>query len=250
MKKIQTSNRMWTILCLLCLSVSLSSTAQARGLRPDAPVCETDNIFRVESPDYTLSPYTGMTRRHWIQAGEYLLEGAFSYIHCLDDPMYFPKQLDKTYPRDEKAAKTAKLEGLARTLFLAAPLLKENPELELHGIKVADYYRHQLMSISNPQSKHYIAHRTGGPSQTLLELGSLAISMKAAPDILWEPLPQVEKDKLAATMLSYGDGPTIGSNWMFFNVYILSFLKDQGYKVDEKKLVDWLEKLLDRYRGD
>lgn len=250
MKKIQTSNRMWTILCLLCLSVSLSSAAQTRGLRPDAPACGTDNIFRVESPDYDRSPYTGMTRRHWIQAGEYLLEGAFSYIHCLDDPMYFPKQLDKTYPRDEKAAKVAKLEGLARTLFLAAPLLKENPELELHGIKVADYYRHQLMSISNPQSKHYIAHRTGGPSQTLLELGSLAISMKAAPDILWEPLPQTEKDKLAATMLSYGDGPTIGSNWMFFNVYILSFLKDQGYKVNEKKLVDWLEKLLDRYRGE
>ena len=58
-----------------------------------------ENIFTVWQPDYQKSPYTGMTRQHWIQAGEYLLKGAFNYIHTLDDQMYFPKQLDKTYPK-------------------------------------------------------------------------------------------------------------------------------------------------------
>ncbi len=210
----------------------------------------SDNVFRVVDPDYKKSPYSGMTRQHWLEAAKYILNGAFGYIHSLDDPMYFPKQLDKTYPRDENAAKVAKLEGLARTLFVAAPLLKEYPDLELNGINVGDYYRHQLVSISNPESKHYIAHRTGGPSQTLLELGSLAISMKAAPDALWKPLSQKEKDDLASTMLSYGNGPSIGSNWMFFNVFIMSFLKDEGYEVNEKQLKEFLEKLADRYRGE
>lgn len=208
------------------------------------------NVFEVKNPDFEKSPYSGMTRKHWIEAAEYLLNGAFSYIHTLDDPMYFPKQLDKTYPRDEKAAKVAKLEGLARTLFVAAPLLRENPDLTLNGIKVADYYRHQLVAISDSTSKHYIPHRTGGPSQTLLELGSLAISMKAAPDVLWKPLTQKQKDDLAATMLSYGNGPSIGSNWMFFNVFIMSFMKDEGYKVNEKQLKEFLEKLAARYRGE
>lgn len=85
----------------------------------------------------------------------------------------------------------------------------------MNGIKVADYYRYQLINISNPESRSYIPHRTGGPSQTLLELGSLAISMKAAQEVLWNPLTKKQKDSLAATMLSYGEGPTIGSNWMF-----------------------------------
>lgn len=210
----------------------------------------TEYVFKVDNPDFNKSPYSGMTRKHWIQAGEYLLSGAFNYIHSLDDPMYFPKQLDKTYPGDMNHAKTAKLEGLARTLFVAAPLLKENPDLTLHGIKVADYYRHQMVSISNPQSKHYVPHRTGGPGQTLLELASLCISMTAAPDVLWEPLSQKEKDDLAATLISYGEGPSIGSNWMFFNVFIQSFFKSKGYKIDEKKLVDFLTKLVDRYRGE
>jgi len=209
-----------------------------------------ENTFTVQQPDYQKSPYTGMTRHHWIQAGEYLLRGAFNYIHSLDDQMYFPKQLDKTYPKNEGQIPVAKLEGLARTLFVAAPLLKDNPELEMNGIKVADYYRYQLINISNPESRSYIPHRTGGPSQTLLELGSLAISMKAAQAVLWDPLTKAQKDSLAATMLSYGEGPTIGSNWMFFNVFILSFLKDQGYVVNEGYLESNLKKLLARYRGE
>lgn len=213
-------------------------------------VAAQNNTFSVRQPDYRKSPYTGMTRRHWIEAGEYLLQGAFNYIHTLDDQMYFPKQLEKTYPRKPGEIPVAKLEGLARTLFIAAPLLKDNPQLTMNGIKVADYYRHQLINISNPQSKSYIPHRKGGPSQTLLELGSLAISMKAAQDVLWNPLTKAQKDSLAATMLSYGEGPTIGSNWMFFNVFILSFLKDQGYAVNETYLESNLQKLLARYRGE
>lgn len=210
----------------------------------------TDNVFVVKNPDFAKSPYSGMTRKHWIEAGEYLLGGAFNYIHGLDDPMYFPKQLEKTYPGNPENSQTAKLEGLARTLFVAAPLLKNNPNLEYHGIKVQDYYLHHLRSIINPESKHFIPHLKGGPGQTLLELASLTISMMAAPELLWEPLTQKEKDELAATLLSYGEGPTIGSNWMFFNVFIQSFMKQHGYKVDEKKMTGWLNALLDRYRGE
>ena len=207
-------------------------------------------VFKVSHPDFARSPYTGMTRQHWIEAGEYLLKGAFSYIHCLDDQMYFPKQLEKTYPRNGGQIPVAKIEGLARTLFIAAPLLKNDSNLTINGIRVADYYRHQLVNLTNPDSRSYIAHRTGGPSQTLLELGSLCISMKGAQSVLWDPLTKKQKDDLASLMLSYGEGPTIGSNWMFFNVYILSFFKDQGYQVNEKKMVDWLNKLLDRYKGE
>ncbi len=234
------------------LLASMMMTVGAGGAFAENVTVANDvrQVFEVRNPDFEKSPYSGMTRQHWLDAGEYLLKGAFGYIHSLDDPMYFPKQLDKTYPRDAGAMKTAKLEGLARTLFVAAPLLKNNPDLTLNGIKVADYYRHQLVSISDPKSKHYIPHRTGGPSQTLLELGSLAISMQACPEILWDPLTQEQKDALAATMLSYGNGPSIGSNWMFFNVFIMSFMKDRGYEVNEAQLTDFLDKLLKRYRGE
>ena len=207
-------------------------------------------VFTISNPDYKLSPHTGMSRKHWEDAALYLLEGAFSYISTLDDAMAFPKQEGKSYPKEGHTA-TEKLEGLCRTLFVAAPILKKNPELEINGIKVADYYRYQILKLTEPESDSYIKPRAknGGPSQNLVEFGALAISLFVAPDVLWEPLSQSQKDALAATMISYGDGPTVPSNWKFFNIYVLSFFKDQGYAVNENLLKEYLEKSLDHYRG-
>lgn len=209
-------------------------------------------LFAVTKPDFKRSPFTGVTRQHWKDAAMYLLTGAFSYVRSLNDPMQFPKQRGKSYPRYEGQVPTEKLEGLCRTLFIAAPLLKENPSLIINNIPVAQYYRHNMAKLSDSTSASFIKPRAkaGGPSQNLVEFGALSVSLFAAPEVLWEPLSQAQKDVLAATMLSYGDGPTVGSNWKFFNIFVLSFFKSRGYKVNETLLVDYLDKCLQHYRGD
>ncbi|WPO78359.1 DUF2264 domain-containing protein [Flavobacterium sp. KACC 22761] len=211
-----------------------------------------DAVFQIKNPDFNTSPYTGITKQHWRDAAMYLLEGAFSYVHSIDDPMKFPKQEGKSYPVNESQVPTEKLEGLCRTLFIASPLLKENPNLVINNIKVVNYYRYQIAKLIDPKSPSYIEPRAknGGPSQKLVEFGALALSMMTNPDILWKPLPQTQKDDLAKIMLSYGDGPTVDSNWKFFNIFVLSFFKEQGYSVNEKLLVEYLEKSLKHYRGN
>ncbi|MGI6219617.1 MAG: DUF2264 domain-containing protein [Bacteroidaceae bacterium] len=244
MKK-KTLRNLFSLATLSCGLLLASPTgAQAAEASPAAAEEVKLTVFHVDQPDYKLSPYTGMTRKHWIDAARYLLEGAFSYINSMDDPMKFPQQPGKSY-----TGRTENLEGLCRTTFLAVGLLKENPELELHGIKVGDYYRHQLRNMITPDRPGYIAHRKGGASQTLVELGGLALSLTAMPEILWEPLSKEEKDKLAAMMLSYGNGPTIGSNWRFFNIFIMSFFKDKGYAVNDEHLQKLLRECLDQYKG-
>ncbi len=229
-------------LLLFTLLVSLKVNASL-------PQAKNDSVFHLVQPDYKLSPLTGMTRQHWLDAATYLLDGAFSYIHTPDDPMHFPKQPGKSYPTDGKPNKTENLEGLCRTMFVAIPLLKENPDLVLNGIKVGDYYRQQLRNMSDPSKPGYIQHLKGGPSQTLVEFGALALSLTVMPEIIWEPLTQKEKDDLAALMLSYGNGPTIGSNWRFFNIFVMSFFKDQGYEVKDGYMDELLQKSLAQYRG-
>ncbi len=240
-------NTLRSILTTLWLVSAMSVMAQVA-----TPTHQIEPTFTIPTPNYKVSPYTGLDRQGWIDAAEYLLDGAFTYIRDIDDPMYFPKQFDKTYPNNPGQIPTAKLEGFCRTLFLAAPLLRENPDLTLNGIKVADYYRHQLLNLINPNSPSYIKHRApnGGPSQILVEFGALAISLSTAKNVLWDPLTQAQKDELAATMLSYGNGPTIGSNWMFFNVFVISFFKEQGYEVNDWRMEDCLKKLLALYRGE
>src|SRR6478735_5511357 len=66
-------------------------------------------IFKVAHPNLKLSPYTGMTRENWKDAARYMLEGAFNYIHSMDDPMKFPKQPGKSYPRNDGQVPTEKL---------------------------------------------------------------------------------------------------------------------------------------------
>lgn len=229
-------------LLLFVFLVSLNANASLSQAK-------NDSIFHLVKPDYQLSPLTGMTRQHWMDAATYLLDGAFSYIHTLDDPMRFPKQPGKSYPTDGKFNKTENLEGLCRTMFVAIPLLKENPDLVLNGIKVGDYYRQQLRNMSDLSKSGYIQHLKGGPSQTLVEFGALALSLTVMPEIIWEPLTQKEKDDLAALMLSYGNGPTIGSNWRFFNIFVMSFFKNQGYEVKDSYIDELLQKSLAQYRG-
>ena len=133
---------------LVFFSLIITGFQSAASESPDAPM-----VFEVRQPDYELSPLTGLTRQHWIDAAEYILEGAFSYINHIDDPMKFPKQHDKTYPQNEGQVPTEKLEGLCRTLFVAAPLLKEKPDLVLNNIRVVDYYHHQILNLIDPQSQ-------------------------------------------------------------------------------------------------
>tara|TARA_R110002050_G_scaffold184989_3_gene318824 strand:+ start:66716 stop:68740 length:2025 start_codon:yes stop_codon:yes gene_type:complete len=232
-------------LLFLLLSISSFSQEQTKENSKDK------TIFQIKNPDYNLSPYTGMTKQHWKDASMYLLEGAFSYIDNLDTPMKFPKQPGKSYPHNNDRVPTEKLEGLCRTLFVAAPILKEKPNLVINNIKVADYYRYQIEKLIDTESESYIVPRSknGGPSQNLVEFGALAVSMLINPEVLWEPLPQLQKDALAKSMLSYGDGPTVDSNWKFFNIFVLSFFKEHGYEVNEKLLVEYLEKSLTHYRG-
>ena len=244
--------KLTTKFTLLSLLLTLNAMCVCAQSTASSTPSSGQPVFELNHPDYKLSPKTGMTRQHWKDAVLYMLNGAFGYIHQLDDPMKFPKQPGISYPRTDDQIPTEKLEGLSRTLFVAAPLLKENPELVVNNIKVAEYYRHQMCNLINPSSPSFIKHRAknGGPHQNLVEFGAMAISMTAIPDVLWKPLPQQQKDALAALMLSYADGPTVDSNWKFFNIFVLSFFKSQGYAVNEKLLVEYLDKTLSHYRGE
>lgn len=243
----------YSIVFLFLFGVVFTVHTQTTNVHPATYSQQVGNttVFKVATPDYKKSPFTGMTRKHWKEAALYLLEGAFSYIHTVDDPMKFPKQPGKSYPRSEGQVSTEKLEGLCRTLFIAAPLLKEDPELVINNIHVADYYRRQILNLIDPKHPSYIRPQAkgGGPSQILVEFGALSVSMFYIPEILFDPLTKEQQDALAATMLSYGDGKTVGSNWKFFNIFVLSFFKSKEYTVNEKLLVEYLDKSLAHYRS-
>ncbi len=210
------------------------------------------NIFEVKNPDTKLSPFTGMTRDHWKQAAQYLLNTAFLYVNDIKQPFDLPKQEGKSYPRNAGGVPTSRMEALCRTMFLAGPLLKEDPSLTLHGIPVGDYYRYQLTSFLDKNSPIYLPEKRGGGNggQKLVELGGLAVSLLMAPEVFWTPLPKDTRDKLAAVFKTYAEGETIDMNWRFFNQCLLSFLHREGYQVNMKYMEELTHKNLNAYVAD
>jgi len=87
--------------------------------------------FEVKNPDFDLSPLTGMTKKHYIEMAEYLLERAFSHVDSMDTPMSFPVVPGKTYPQPNAPDwryRSADFEALERTFTLAGPLIHIDPE--------------------------------------------------------------------------------------------------------------------------
>ena len=82
--------------------------------------------FQAKTLDFNRSPYTGFVRQTWIEAGEYLLEGAFSNIRTPADPMIVPRtEISVTYPhlgapenQLERERRAERFEGLTRTFFI------------------------------------------------------------------------------------------------------------------------------------
>src|SRR5215471_11526548 len=60
--------------------------------------------FRNEHPDWQLSPYTGLDRAGWLACGRHILEGAFSHVKDLEDPMFLPKMPGPGYPASNETA--------------------------------------------------------------------------------------------------------------------------------------------------
>ena len=216
--------------------------------------------FQIKNPDNELSPFTGMTRKHWVESGRFLLGGVFKHIAGFDDPIVMPRQHEITYPQPDDPPwkfKSQEFEGLARTLMLAAPVLQNEPNLTLNGHTVADYYAHQVLRATDPDSAAYLMSLTDiinqhgvQQYQHTVEGAALAIGLMFSRGLIWDKFSKAERDQVAAFVSNIAHHRTIGNNWRFFNVLMMTFLKVNGYEIDEAALKDHIQHLMAFYVGD
>ncbi len=216
--------------------------------------------FQVLNPDFVKSPFTGMTREHWVDAAQFLVDGVFRHINHIDEPIAIPKQSEVCYPLPDEPRhrfQAAEFEGLARTFMAAAPVISERPDAMSNGIKLRDYYCHQILEATDPESPrfagslHDFSEQYGKMQyQQTVEGGALVVGLMQCREQIWERYAQTEKDQIANLLSDYGHAQTIGHNWRFFNVLMLTFLKINGYEIDEAVLTDHLQHLMAQYSGD
>jgi hypothetical protein len=226
-------------------------------------------IFKPKTLDFSISPYTGLTRESWIEAGEYLLTGVFQNIKSFEDPVVMPrKETEVTYPHKnapsdfyELEVKAEIFEGLARSFFIAAPLIHNNPELTICNYNIREYYKEQILRTCTKGDPNYIGDyfelmsivQSKDPFRTFqqtVETCALVVCLWTCKSEVWDTYTKEEKDKIAAFLSSYAHANTVPQNWRLFNMLDLAFLYREGYEIDEEIMLDHAQAILNYYAGD
>ena len=223
------------------------------------------HVFEPKHVDYELSPYTGLTRESWIEAAEYLLGGIFRNIKDFEDPVVMPRKETKvTYPHSADAVweiKAEYFEGLARSLFIAAPLIHIKPELVINDIHIRDYYKNQILRSCTPGDNVYVGsyaecrELSKDPNpfrafQQTVETCALVICLWMSKAEIWDTYTKAERDVIADFLSEYAHGNTVPQNWRLFNMLDLAFLNMEGYAIDADIMREHAQAILAYYAGD
>lgn len=213
-------------------------------------------VFEVENPEFGLSPYTGMTKKHYIELAKYLLERAFKHVDSIETPLTFPSVPGKTYPQPgapDWRYRSLEFEALERTFTLAGPLIHVDPEVTIRNIKLRDYYCLQLYRAFTPGHPNSLPLPEDLPDsnyQFTCEFGGLFKTLLLMPETLWPYLSGKQKKEMVVTISKWAHHRTTQNNWRIFNIITLSFLKKYGYEIDEDLLKSHLLWVVSYHSGD
>ncbi|MBQ9134618.1 MAG: DUF2264 domain-containing protein [Lachnospiraceae bacterium] len=226
-------------------------------------------VFQPKMTDFEKSPYTGLTRESFIEAGEYLLQGIFTNIKSFDDPVIVDRSETKiTYPHGdapaeiyEKERRAEIFEGLTRSFFIAAPLIHNVEELTVCGYNMRDYYKNQILRVCTKGDACYVGNY--GDLQELsgykdafqcfqqtVETCALVIGLWMCKGEIWDTYTKAEKDIVAEFLSGFAHGNTVPQNWRLFNMLDLAFLHMEGYPIDKEIMLEHAQEILHYYAGD
>lgn len=226
-------------------------------------------IYKPTALDFELSPYTGLTRDSWIEAGKYLLEGIFRNIPSDVSPVVLPRtETEVTYPHKNASGNQLKLEemaqmfeGLARSLFLAAPLIHIDPNTEICGCNLREYYSKQILRACTRGDSNFVGYYEdlqeldGNKNpyrafQQTVETCALVICLDICRSEIWDRYTKAEKDVIAEFLKSYAHASTVPQNWRLFNMLAMAFLHKEGYEIDIEIMLSHTQAILSYYAGD
>ncbi|WP_319503027.1 DUF2264 domain-containing protein [uncultured Draconibacterium sp.] len=214
------------------------------------------NAFKVENPNFTQSPLTGMTREHYIELAKYMLTRAFKYVETIETPLTFPIIPGKTYPQPNAPDwryRSAEFEALERTFTLAGPLINVDPEIEINNIKLRDYYKLHFYRTFTPGHSNSLPLPEDLPDsnyQFTCEFGGLFKTLLLLPDTIWSAYSESEKNDMLDCITKWAHHRTTQNNWRIFNIITLSFVKKHGYPIDDELLKSHLLWVASYHSGD
>ena len=145
-----------------------------------------------------------------------------------------------TYPE-----KVIRFEAFSRPLWALVPFWAGGGRHEVFE----EYYNKGFIAGTDPDSKEYWGE-CHAFDQRFVEMAAMAYGLILAPEILWNPLSDKEKDNLAEWLYEINKYELPVCNWVMFAVLVNIALKKLGCRYDEEKLKKYLDGADSFYLGD
>ena len=137
----------------------------------------------------------------------------------------------------------AELEGFSRPLWGVVPL-GVGAEFD-HWPR----FREGLSNGTDPDHEEYWG-TADDYSQKHVEMAAIGVGLALAPEHLWEPLSDAERERAAAWLGQINDAELYDCNWLFFRVMVNLGLRSVDAPHDPEFTASSLDRLESFYRGD
>ena len=140
---------------------------------------------------------------------------------------------------------TIPMEAFARPLWGLAPYWAgggRDPEFE-------EIYKKGLAAGTDPDNSEYWL-KCRDYDQKFVEMAAIAYGILMAPDKVWDPLSEEEKDHLAAWLEEINHYECSPNNWQFFCILVNVALKSQGRPYNQERIDIGMKRIDSYYCGD
>lgn len=111
------------------------------------------------------------------------------------------------------------------------------------------YLLEGLSNGTDPKAEEYWG-RLHNKDQRMVEMAAISNALLLVPELLWDPLTELEKDNLANWLYQINEFSLAENNWQFFNVLTNLALKKHGRKYSRERMSEAIEKYESFYLGN
>lgn len=211
---------------------------------------ELKYLFKRAKEDFTLSPYTGYTRLHWLEITEQIIAGVLPYLNSetgmpqlSDDPE--EPEYAKVRDRNPKEEGKRSLERIMMAVVIYTNATGNDTVPGYHGSISAPFIK-AIIRGTDPNDPAF----WGDPLPND-QVGSVfALGAYLNPAVFWNPLSQSQKKNILNYLQKQVFNQTYDNNHYLFHMVPVTLLEKYGYDANRKHLTQMFERLLGWYRGN
>ena len=153
---------------------------------------------------------------------------------------------------DKRPFDVAYLEAFGRLMAGIAPFLALPPDNTSEGktrARLLLYAQKGIAQAVDPQSPDYLFSQKKVP-QTIVDAAHLAQALLLAPEVLWEPLDTITKQRLIFEFIEMRNIKPFRSNWLLFGAMCETFLLTKNVEIVAPRIDDAIDQITKWYVGD